>query len=391
VRGAALPQVNAALDVSYGRLSENYQVPKPPFGQGGQYVSQGLAALNFGYELDLWGKNAALIGVAEQQTRAAVFDRDAARLALASTIARAYVQLAAQYDLQDVLEATGKQRQAIRELTKQRIANGLDTNLELRQNETSEAGLRVELAQLTATMDVTRLQLAALSGDMPDAAKAITRPALSAVPVSIPQTLPLDLLGRRPDLAAQRARVNAAVGDVDAAQAQFYPNINLVAMMGFQAIGLNQLLSAGSVTNSIGPALRLPIFDGGRLRAAYAGKTADLDGAIAQYNQAVVSAAQDVAEQLTRVAALAPEQDASHDALAAAEEAHRLAMLRYRAGLSPYLAVLIVETQLLAQQRAAAELKARQQDLHIGLIRALGGGFQDTTPLAATGSSAAAR
>jgi NodT family efflux transporter outer membrane factor (OMF) lipoprotein len=386
VQGSALPQVTGAVDASYGRLSENYQVPKPPLGKGGQYVSQGLVALNFSYELDLWGKNAALISAAEQQVKAAQFDHDAARLALTTSIARAYAQLAAQYEMQDVLAATAKQRQAIRDLTAKRIAKGLDTNLELKQNETSEAALRMEQAQLNALMEVTRLQLSALAGDMPDAAKNIARPALSAAPFTIPQNIPLDLLGRRPDLAAQRARVNSASSDMDAAQAQFYPNINLVAMAGFQAIGLDRLLTGGSLTNSVGPALRLPIFEGGRLRAAYAGKTADLDTAITQYNQSVVSAAQDVAEQLARAAALDPEQAASRDALAAAEEAHRLANLRYNAGLSPYLSVLAVETQLLTQRRAAADLKARRQDLQISLIRALGGGFQDNSPLAAAGA-----
>ena len=115
----------------------------------------------------------------------------------------------------------------------------------------------------------------------------------------------------------------------------------------------------------------------GRLRANYVAKTADVDTAITQYNQSVVAAAQDAAEQLTRVAALSREEEATHDALAAAEEAHRLAMLRYRAGLSPYLTVLTVESQLLAQRRAATYLRAKRQDLHIALVRALGGGFTD--------------
>ena len=118
-------------------------------------------------------------------------------------------------------------------------------------------------------------------------------------------------------------------------------------------------------------------------RAADA-EIADVDGAIAQYNQSVVTAAQDVAEQLTRIAALSGEEEATKTALAAAEEAYRLAMLRYKGGLSPYLTALTVETHLLAQRRAAADLKARKQDLQISLIRALGGGFHEASaPLAA--------
>ncbi|WP_019140698.1 efflux transporter outer membrane subunit [Noviherbaspirillum massiliense] len=377
------PQVGLGADASYGLQSENYLFPKPPLGPGGEYASQGQAGVNFGYELDLWGKNSALIRAAEAQLKAAEYDHAAARLALTTSIARAYVQLAAQYDLQEVLLATQQQREDIRKLTSQRVANGLDTRVELKQAETSEAVLRIELEQLATAMKISRLQLASLVGGMPADADAIGRPALSNVVTRIPQNLPLDLLGRRPELAAQRARIEAAIGEADAAKAQFYPNINLSALIGYQAIGLDKLLDPGSMTNSIGAAIRLPIFDGGRLRANYAVRTADIDTAISQYNQSVLNAAQDVAEQLTRVADLSREQAATDEALAAAEEAHRLAMLRYRSGLTPYLTVLTVETQLLAQRRASANLRAKREDLQIALLRALGGGFVDEQARAA--------
>src|SRR3569832_1280893 len=105
-RAGMRPQLKAESNISYGRQSENYLLPKPPLGPGGEYITQGTAALDFSYELDLWGKNAALLRAAGQQAKAAAFDRDAARLALTTSIARAYAQLAAQYELQDVLEAT---------------------------------------------------------------------------------------------------------------------------------------------------------------------------------------------------------------------------------------------------------------------------------------------
>ncbi|TCS36056.1 NodT family efflux transporter outer membrane factor (OMF) lipoprotein [Paucimonas lemoignei] len=377
------PQATLNTDASYGRQSENYVMPKPPLGKGGEYVSTGRAAIDFGLDLDLWGRNAALIRAANAQLDASRYDHDAARLALTTSIARSYAQLAAQYELQDVLLATQKQRQSIRTLTDQRIKSGLDTRVEQKQAESSEASIRADLAQLNTSMEATRLQLAALSGQMPTAAREIGRPALSAPAYAVPQNLPLDLLARRPELAAQRARILAALGDADAAKAQFYPNINLTAFLGFQAIGLNNLLSAGSMVSGIGPAIHLPLFDSGHLRANYAGKVADIDGAIAQYNQSVLTAAQDVAEQLTRIAALSTEEEATQAALAASEEAYRVAMLRYRGGLSPYLTALTVETQLLAQRRAAADLRARRLDLQVALVRALGGGFHDNAaPLA---------
>jgi outer membrane protein TolC len=206
---------------------------------------------------------------------------------------------------------------------------------------------------------------------------------MSASVYTVPQNLSLDLLARRPDLSVQRARIQAALGEADAAKAQFYPNINLSGFLGFQAIGLTHLLDPASMISGIGPAIHLPFFDSGRLRANYAGKIADIDGAIAQYNQSVLNAAQDVAEQLTRIAALSGEEEATQTALAAAEEAYRVAMLRYRGDLAPYLTALTVETQLLAQRRAAADLHARRLDLQIALVRALGGGFHDNAaPLA---------
>jgi NodT family efflux transporter outer membrane factor (OMF) lipoprotein len=381
-RAAEAPQVNGSVDVNYGRQSANYLLPKPPLGPGGEYITQGQAALSFGYDLDLWGRNATLIRSAEAQQKAAGFDLAAARLALTTSIARAYVQLSGQHEAEDVLRATLEQRQAVRKLAQQRASSGLDTQVDVKQAEASEASLRVEQEQLITAMKITRLQLAVLAGQMPAQAETITRPTLSDQPLTLPRTLPLDLLGRRPELAAQRARIEAAIGEADAAKAQFYPNINLAAMIGFQSIGLGQLLTGDSLINSVGPAIRLPIFEGGRLRANYAGKAADIDASIAQYNQSVLNAAQDVAEQLTRAADLAREEAATRTALAASEEAYRLAMLRYRGGLSPYLNVLTVEAQLLAQRRALAAFKSRREDLQVGLVRALGGGFSESTAVA---------
>ncbi len=373
-------QVNGALDLTYGRFSENHQVPKPPLGKGGEYASQGRAAIDFSYDLDLWGKNAALIRAAEAQVKAAEFDHAAAELALATAIVRSYAQLAMQYEMHDILQAMQKQRIAIRELSRQRVASGLDTRVELLQSTSNEAALRGEIVQLETAQALSRLQLVALAGDMPDAARAIVRPQLSPVPVNVPESLPLDLLGRRPELAAQRARISAAIGDAESAKALFYPNINLAGVIGLQSIGLDKLLNSGSLMSSVGPAIRLPIFEASRLRANYAIKTADIDAAISQYNLSVISAAQDVGEQLARAAALAQEEQASSVALQAIEQAHRLAMLRYQGGLSPYLSALSVEGQLLTQRRAALELKTRRQDIQVSLVRALGGGFIAAVP-----------
>ena len=193
--------------------------------------------------------------------------------------------------------------------------------------------------------------------------------------IAITQTIPLDLLGRRADIAAARARIEAATYDIDNARAMFYPNINLVAFAGFSSIGFDKLLQSGSDQWGVGPAIRLPIFEGGRLRANLRSKTADLDLAVESYNNLVIDAVHDVADQLVSARAIARQQTEQAATQVSAESAYAIATQRYKAGLGNYLNVLSAETSVLAQRRLAVDLAARALDSQVQLIRALGGGF----------------
>ena len=159
------------------------------------------------------------------------------------------------------------------------------------------------------------------------------------------------------------------------AKTQFYPNVNLVAFAGFSSIGLGRLLDSGSQQWGVGPALRLPIFDAGRLRANLRGKTADLDAAVESYNAAVIDAVRDVADQVASSQAIVRQQTQQRAAQDAAESAYEIAVQRYKAGLGNYLNVLTAETSVLAQRRQAVDLAARALDTQVALIRALGGGY----------------
>jgi NodT family efflux transporter outer membrane factor (OMF) lipoprotein len=194
--------------------------------------------------------------------------------------------------------------------------------------------------------------------------------------------LPSDLLGRRADIAAARWRVEAATQDVSSARSQFYPNINLVAFAGFSSIGLDRLWGAGSEQWGFGPALRLPLFDGGRLRANLRGKAADLDAAIESYNAAVIDALRDVADQLASQQALARQQAEQRAAQTFAENAYAIALQRHEAGLVNRLGVLSAQTAVLNQQRQGVDLAARALDNQVALLRALGGGYQGDSALA---------
>jgi NodT family efflux transporter outer membrane factor (OMF) lipoprotein len=187
--------------------------------------------------------------------------------------------------------------------------------------------------------------------------------------------LPSELIARRPDLVAQRWRVEAAAQDIKFAQTQFLPSFNLGALVGLQSLGFDRLLNGTSRMTGASSALSLPIFDGGRLRSNLAARNAEYDAAVEQYNLTLLEAVRDVASQLTSIAALDERAALQAEALAVAQQANDLAIQRYRAGVGNYLQVLATEVQVLAQSRASIDLDTRAFDLDIGLVRALGGGY----------------
>jgi NodT family efflux transporter outer membrane factor (OMF) lipoprotein len=223
---------------------------------------------------------------------------------------------------------------------------------------------------------LTRNQLAALLGAGPDRGLAIAPPKTAALrPLGLPPNLAADLLGRRPDVTAARWRAEAAASRIKEARASFYPNVNLSAYVGQQSLTLSKLFASGSDIGAIGPALSLPIFEGGALRANLRGAEAERDDAVAAYDSAVTQALRQTADALASQKALAGELADSRAALAASEDAYRIARLRYQGGLSTYQTVLIAEQAALRRRRIVADLEARAFVLDIALVRALGGGF----------------
>lgn len=187
-----------------------------------------------------------------------------------------------------------------------------------------------------------------------------------------------ELIARRPDVVAQRWRVEALRGDIAVAQARFYPSFNLGALLGLQTLGFDRFFNAGSGIANAGSSMSLPIFDGGRLRGNLALRHADYDVAVEGYNLALIDAVRDVASQLVSLQWLQQRSSLQAQATATAQQAHALALQRYRAGLGNYLQVLASELQLLAQQRSELELDTRAFELDLQLVRALGGGYQQT-------------
>lgn len=372
-RAATLPQVGGEVDLDRQKFTGNFIYPPP---LGGSVYNIGTAQLNASWELDFFGKNRAALDAAIGSARAAEADAQAARVLLATQVTLSYFQLARLNDQLTVAQRTLAQRQETLAIVRDRFSAGLDTKLELRESEGSLPDARQQIEALHEQIALTRNALGALVGE-PNAAQTITLPSLEAInKVAISQTIPADLLGRRADIAAARWRVEASVRDVDSAKARFYPNINLAAFAGFNSLGFGKLFQSGSEQWSVGPALTLPIFEGGRLRANLRGKTADEDAAVESYNAAVINAVRDVADDVASSKSIVVQQGEQRAAQAAAESAYQIALERYKAGLGNYLNVLTAETSVLRQRRLAVDLDARVLDTQVALIGALGGGYQ---------------
>ncbi|MEO8924314.1 MAG: efflux transporter outer membrane subunit, partial [Caldimonas sp.] len=371
-RAAEGPQLTGEADVTRQRITENGIYPPP---LAGSILNLGTLQLNGSWELDFFGRNRAALDAAVGSERAAEADAAAARVLLAVNVARDYVQLARLVEQREVLQRSLAQRDQVLSLIRQRFSAGLDTTIELRQGEGALPETRQQIEATDEQIVLARHAIAALAALPPDACDTLSPRLAEVRAVPVPGVVPADLLGRRADIVAARWRVEAASRDVDSARAQFYPNINLTAFVGLSSIGLDRLVRTGSEQYGVGPAIRLPIFDSGRLRANLSGKSADLDAAIESYNGNVIDAVHDVADQISSARSIERQQHQQAEALASAESAYDVATQRYRAGLATYLSVLNAETNVLAQRRLTVDLRARVLDSQMLLVRALGGGY----------------
>ncbi|MBC8642528.1 efflux transporter outer membrane subunit [Caballeronia sp. EK] len=376
-KAGTMPRVDASYSYTRQRFSENALVP-PPY--AGSWQSENKGLLSASYDLDLWGKNREALKSAVSQVQASRADAEAVRLALDTSIARTYNQLARLYALHDIAQSEVDERDKIVRITAGRIANGLDTEVERKTAEADLASSRSALSALDGRIVATRYQLAALLGKGPDRGLSIARPQLGiGDEVRLPGNLPADLVSRRPDIVAARWRVDAMTHDIKEAKAEFYPDINLSASLGLDAFGFGRLLTAASRTVSAGPAIHLPIFDGGALRAQLKDRYAGFDYAVATYDQTLVTALNDVATNLSQIRSTDAQLVDANVAQDAAHSAQRLALTQYRAGLANQLTVLNAETNALASERAVANLKMDRRDQQIALAAALGGGYTDTS------------
>jgi NodT family efflux transporter outer membrane factor (OMF) lipoprotein len=387
-QAALLPSANLDASALYQRAPQNYLIP-PPLAGHSFWMAQAGASL--GWDLDFWGRQSDAVHRAQDLAQSASLDEDNARLMLAGAIAQAYIELYRENALADIAQRSELQRQNIVDITRRRVAAGLDTQLEIREAEGELPQARVARTQAQAAAEIAVHELATLTGQGAGAYATIQRPVLqvqAALPV--PAELPINLLARRPDVLSARSLVDAADAERLASKAAFYPDVSLRALAGIGAFGMSNLVQWNARGYGGGPLISLPLFDGGKLRAQYRGSEAQLDSAIAGYNDTVLHAVEQTADQITHLDALAREQIDQQQTLDATEAAYKLAEERYRAGLASYLSVLNAETQVLTARQSMVDIQTSQALSRVTLLLAVGGSF-DPRPAATVADAGPAR
>jgi NodT family efflux transporter outer membrane factor (OMF) lipoprotein len=336
----------------------------------------------FRYHLDLWGKDKANLEAALGKERAQASELAMARLMLSTAIARNYIRLcSAEEDIELAQALIGKAEEK-RQLAELRWQRGLTSQDPVHASEQQLEAARQRETSVRSQAQVLRNRLAALVGQGPDWGKSIRAELIDAAGhLPQPEAVSLGLLAHRPDVAAAMWQVEAAAQLIKVAKTNFYPDVNLVGFAGLRSLNLKDLfLSHGaSVAYGMGPTVSLPIFEGGRLEAELKNQQGAYDAAAESYNGTLLAAVQQVADSLAECRKTVEHDAAQERALEAAEAASELAGKRYRAGLSSRDGIIEAEAALVQQRLTASELRSAHLLAAVGLIEALGGGYENTT------------
>jgi len=376
VGAAELPQLNAGGEVERRRYAR-YTTPAP---LGGSTVWSNAFSADLSYDLDLWGKVRDLREGALDNVHAAVADARFAEIELQTAVVRGYVQLSLQYALLDVERAVQDEQQRTLDIATRRWRAGVGSRLELSQASAQFAMSTTRVQRVQQQLALSRISLGALVGKGPGYGDALRRPSLSLnVPVALPTTLPAELIGHRPDVVAWRWRVLEADQGIEAAHADFYPDIDLLATASFGSAatvgGFFNFLNSNGMGHDFGAAISLPIFDGGRRRGRYGVAVASRDAVVDGYNQSVLNAMQAVAIQVVSLRSLAQQQTSIESALESARQSFQLADTGYRNGITEFLNVLTAQNEQLQQEESLADIQAKRLDAWALLMKELGGGF----------------
>ncbi len=373
-RASLFPEIDASADTNWQHLAKDSffraYAPQIP-----AVVNELNLGFSLSYTFDFWGKNRDLFQAALGQARALCAERMEAELILTTAIANGYMQLQFLLQKRELLQQMKVNEAALAGIHSKRQDHALDSLTPVLQAETSTLDIQTALTGVDQQIQEQFHQLKALSGLGQDAELDIALQPVVQWNVALPENLSLDLIARRPDLAAQKERVEALCKEVGAAKTDFYPNVNLTAFIGWDSIYSWTLFQSKNYSGSLEPAIHLPIFTAGRLKAQLMEKVALFDEAVFAYNGMILQIAQEVADALTAVSYLQRQIELRELSLrSVAKEAH-LVERRYEHALDSQLSRLRAQNSVLETELALMAVRYAKQQANIQLIRALGGGY----------------
>jgi len=333
--------------------------------------------LSLGYELDLWGRVRRSVESARAQEQASADDLQAVKLAIQAEVAVDFFRLRALDSESAVLRSSIQVFSKSLELTRNRRAGGVVSDLDVAQAETLLKTTQAQLPAVALQRSQFEHAIAVLVGQNASTFHIPERTLASGSPV-IPPDLPSELLERRPDISATERRMAAANASIGVAKAAFFPTVRLNGLAGFESIDAGTLFNWPSRLWAVGPSITLPLFQGGRLRANVRFTQAAYEEMIANYRQTVLAAFADVEDNLAAQTLLANQYQTESEALTAARKQLEVANNRYRDGLITYLEVATAENTMLNIEFTAAQLRGEQLMAAVTLVKALGGGWQET-------------
>ncbi|RBM05201.1 efflux transporter outer membrane subunit [Novacetimonas cocois] len=377
VEGAAranqLPHVDGFGWIAGEQFPNHSYYPAP---YKGNFGSEGKLQLDVQYHVDFWGRWRKLTRSARYWQKVSSLEVADARLLIQTAMVSAYVRLDAAYRMRDVAQQGLSRREGIVEMLALREKAGLSTDINAVAAREALTDTRSQIDLLDGEISARRHEIAALLGKSPDFGDAIARPHLPVIADPAPlSNVPAVLLGYRPDVEAKRAAVEATSNAVGAARAAFYPDVDLVAFAGFRSLDIGHMMRPGSVATQFGPAVTLPIFEGGQLRAALKNRLGEYDAAVNDYNATVSKALQQAADGISDLKARQATRQEAEAAVRHWQHVVDLERIRQKNGLSDTNDRLAAETALLLSERRSVEAAARVAEAQITLIRALGGAW----------------
>jgi NodT family efflux transporter outer membrane factor (OMF) lipoprotein len=393
---AALQSANEAESQQYplvdlnASATQNRQSEDRPLRQGEGPNNYGDNAIegSFFWELDLWGRIRNLVAQGKAQSQASAADAGAMRLSLEARLADAYFNLRGEDAQEKLLSDTSADYARALQLTQDQHEGGIVSGLDVGQAQTQYDIAEAQLTDAIAQRAIYLHEIASLIGVPAPSFVLATQPELP-LPPAVPVAAPSDLLQRRPDIASAERKAAAANAQIGVARAAFFPTISIDASGGWEAEGGGiNLFNASNTLWSLGPGLALTLFDGGERRAADRLAVDQFNEMSSNYRSVVLTAFQQVEDNLVLANDLATEAAQQADAVKAAANTTDLSMTLYQGGATTYLQVVTAQAAQLSAQRTALAIATRRLQASVNLIQALGGGW---TPQAGAGIVAAAQ